>query len=104
MKLDRFIGRAFMLAPLLVLGILLLTIASAQQPTIVPHPAPPPTPEAQALAQKLMSEINANIQCTAAGISIQQRLNAAEAEIKTLKDKYEPAKSDIKPPQPKAPE
>jgi hypothetical protein len=52
----------------------------------------PPTPEAQALAQKLMSEINANIQCAAANITLNQQLTAAQAKIKALEDKYGPKK------------
>lgn len=56
----------------------------------------PPTPESQALAQKLMAEINANIQCTTAGITLQQQLVAAQAKIKALEDKYEPKKEPPK--------
>lgn len=56
----------------------------------------PPTPEAQALAQKLMAEINSNIQCGAAGITLQQQLAAANAKLKALEDKYEPKKDSPK--------
>jgi hypothetical protein len=56
------------------------------------HAQTPPTPEAQALAQKLMSEINANIQCAAANITLQQQFQAAQTKIKALEDKYEPKK------------
>lgn len=59
-------------------------------------PGVPPTPEAQALAQKLMAEINANITCTAAGISLNQQLAATQAEIKRLKDKSESKKDEPK--------
>lgn len=55
-----------------------------------------PTPEVQALGQKLMNEININIQCSATGISLQQQLSAAQAHIKSLEDKYEPKKSEEK--------
>ncbi len=55
----------------------------------LPVLAQTPTPEVQALGQKLMAEINANIQCTTAGISLQQQLVAAQAQIKALQDKYE---------------
>lgn len=75
MKLPARIGFALM--------VFVHMAAQAQQPVA------PPTPEAQALAQKLMAEINSNIQCTAAGITLQQRLVAAEAEVKRLKEKYE---------------
>lgn len=45
-----------------------------------------PAPE-QALAQKLMAEINTGLQCTAAAITLQQQLIAAQAELKELKAK-----------------
>lgn len=75
---------------LLFASLLIAAAASAQVPFV------PPTPEAQALAQKLMAEINANIACTAAGISLNQQLVAAQAEIKRLKDKPEPKKDEPK--------
>lgn len=80
----------------IVLAILLFgSVAYAQTPGI------PPTPEVQALAQKLMAEINANISCTAAGITLNQQLATMQAEIKRLKDKYEPATAEPKKDQPK---
>lgn len=51
----------------------------------------PQNPETLAFSQKLMQEINANLQCTTQFITVQQKLTAAEAEIKQLKEKYEPA-------------
>jgi hypothetical protein len=47
----------------------------------------PPTPNEQALGQKLMQEINYGISCSGSNIALQ-------AEIKRLKDKYEPPKVD----------
>lgn len=56
------------------------------------HAQTPPTPEAQALAQKLMSEINANIACSTNVITLQQQLAAAQAKIKALEEKAVPNK------------
>lgn len=47
-----------------------------------------PNNEAQAIGQKLIAEINLNIQCNTSLLTLQQ-------EVKRLKDKYEPeAKKD----------
>lgn len=54
-------------------------------PALAQQPSPPVSE--QALAQKLMTEINAGIQCSATTITLQQQLAAAQAEIKELKAK-----------------
>lgn len=71
--------------------VLISSVALAQQPS----------PESQALAQKLMAEINANIQCSAAGITLAQQLKDAQARIKALEDRYEPKTSEPKTPEKK---
>ena len=55
-----------------------------------------PTPQVQALSNKLMQEINANLQCAEQAVYVQQQIAAAQAEIKRLTDKYE-AKADSQP-------
>lgn len=52
--------------------------AEAQQPA---------TPTEQAMAQRIMSEINNNIQCVSSAISLEKQLAAANAKIKELEDK-----------------
>lgn len=69
-----------------VLVCVVATVALAEQPS----------PESQALAQKLMGEINANIQCGASVITLQQQIAAKDAQIKALTDKYEPKKDEKK--------
>ena len=49
--------------------------------------APPPSPEVQAIGQKLMAEINASVSCTAQAITLKQQLDMAQAELKALKDR-----------------
>jgi hypothetical protein len=58
----------------------------------------PATPQVQALSQRLMGEINANLQCNAAAIEGQQQLAVANAEVKRLTDKYEPKAAEGKKP------
>jgi hypothetical protein len=48
------------------------------------------TPMEQALAQKLTIEVNASLQCSAAQVTTQGQLQAAQARVKELQDKYEP--------------
>jgi len=63
-------------------------IATTTIPIMAQQPASA-SPEMQAIANKLMVEINAGIQCAAATIAIRQDLEKAQAEIKRLTDKYE---------------
>lgn len=64
---------------LLAAFLLLATPALAQQP-------PPPTPEVQALQGKLMQEINSNLQCTTAAITLQAENAKLKAELDALKE------------------
>lgn len=71
-----------------VFGILLLltSAAFAQQPS----------PEVEALGAKLMSEINAGIQCNANAVAGRREIEKLQAEVKALKAKYEPETKDAK--------
>ena len=53
-----------------------------------------PTPQAQAMSQRLMQEINANLQCSTAAIELGQQLEHSKAEVARLLAKYEPAKPE----------
>ena len=48
----------------------------------------------QALAIKLQAEINSSLQCSVTLIEMQKKLADVEAQIKVLKDKYEPANTN----------
>lgn len=48
------------------------------------------SPQLRALSAKLGAEINANLVCGAQAIDLQDKLAAAQADLKALKDKYEP--------------
>lgn len=56
--------------------------------------ATPMTPLDQALSNKVMVELNAGLQCSAGLIDTQKQLADAQAQLKALKDKYEPAKTN----------
>lgn len=56
--------------------LLLNASANAQQP--------PPSPEVQAIGNRLLQEIQTGIQCSANAITLQQELEKARAEIKRL--------------------
>lgn len=58
----------------------------------------------QALINKLLNEVNANIQCNAAAIDLQRALGKAQAEVKRLTDKYAKAPEDGTKDEPKAEE
>lgn len=60
--------------------------ANAQQPL--------PSPEIRALNMRVGTEINANLQCSTNSITLQDKLTAADAEVKRLTEKYEPKKAD----------
>ena len=53
-----------------------------------------PTPQAQAMSQRLMQEINANLQCSTAAIELGQQLEHSKAELARLLAKYEPTKPE----------
>lgn len=50
-----------------------------------------PDARAQAMGNRLLSEINNGIACDTSLIQIKQMLAASQSEAKRLKDKYEPA-------------
>lgn len=50
-----------------------------------------PDARGQVLANRLLAEINASIACDTSSIQLRQLLVSSQAEIKRLKDKYEPA-------------
>lgn len=70
------------IAALVALFMLAMNAASRAQTA-------PPTPQVSALSQKLMQEINSNLQCTEQSVTLQQQLVSAQAEVKRLTDKYE---------------
>jgi len=73
----------------LIIKILLMSIsiASAQQTPLTPHD--------QAMGQRLLEEINRDIACQTARISLQSELDKAINRIKELETKYEPKKDDL---------
>lgn len=77
------IVRAFALT--LAGAIFLLGAAVAQQPAA-------PSPLEAALGQRVMAEVQANVQANAMIVDLQRRLAASEAHVKALEDKYEPKK------------
>jgi hypothetical protein len=80
------LSHAFIIEFVVVSMAMGLGAALAQQ-----QPAPP-SPNEQALGQKLMAEINASIACGANLITANQALATAQARIKELEDKL--AKSE----------
>ena len=68
---------------LLIPALLIATSAFAQQQA---------TPEVQALQSRLLQELNASLQCTTQAITLQQQVNKLTADLKAMKDKYEPEK------------
>ncbi len=70
-----------------VICLFLLTAAFAQQP---------PSPELQAYGNKLMAEISAGLECNKINITLRGQVDALNAEVKRLKDKYEPAQPEAK--------
>jgi hypothetical protein len=47
------------------------------------------TPQIRAMSARIGAEINANLQCNISALELQDKLKAAEAEVKRLTDKYE---------------
>lgn len=68
-----------------LLTTLLVAPASAQQQ---------PSPIELALGQRVMAEVNANVQASAMIVDLQRQLAATQARVKALEEKYEPKKSD----------
>lgn len=52
----------------------------------------PSPPEVQALRQRVLIELNGNIQCATNMVDLQQQLAKSTEEVKRLTDKYEPVK------------
>lgn len=50
--------------------------------------------ESRALTLRIGQEVNASLQCSTQAFILQDKLAAAEAEVKRLTDKYEPKKED----------
>lgn len=48
-----------------------------------------PSPESRAMLDRIGMEVNANLQCTGANISLREKLSALESEVKRLTEKYE---------------
>lgn len=77
---------------LIAIAILFLaTPALAQQPQQPQQPqqAQQPSPNEQAMSAKLIREISDGLQCSGNLIATTQKLQAAEARVKELEDKYE---------------
>ncbi len=68
---------------LIILAVFITTPAFAQQQA---------APEVQALQAKLMQELNNSLQCTTQAITLQQQVTKITADLKAMKDKYEPEK------------
>ena len=68
---------------LLALTLLLPLSAQAQEQAAQ-------TPQVRALSQKLLAEFQEGINCKALSESLADKVRAAEAEVKALKEKYEP--------------
>lgn len=59
-----------------------------------------PTAQVRALSDRILRELNDNVACSTANNELKDKLASAEAEVKRLKDKYEPkpeAKPETKP-------
>jgi len=50
------------------------------------------SPEMQTLQNEIMAQLNGKLQCNMQIITLQQKLVNMEAQIKGLRDKYEPEK------------
>ena len=61
-----------------------------------PALAQQPAPEMEAMGAKLMQEINAGIQCNANAVAGRREIERLTAEVKALKEKYEPKKEESK--------
>lgn len=63
---------------------------------IIPATAQQQSPNEQALGTKLLQELQAGLGCNANLLSVQADLTKANAEIKIMKEKYEPKKPEEK--------
>lgn len=52
------------------------------------------SPEVRALNMRVGAEINSNLQCSTAALTLQDQLQTAQAEVKRLTEKYEPKAKD----------
>ena len=50
------------------------------------------SPEVQALQARVLQELNGSLQCTTQAITLQQQVTKLTADLKEMKDKYEPEK------------
>lgn len=66
-------------------------------PAVAQVPTPEVAPQVQALRQSLVEEINKNIQFRTEVIALRDQMIKDKAELKRLKDKYEPRKTETKP-------
>ncbi len=69
----------------IVMTFLLITAANAQQPQ-------QPTPHDMVMGQRILNEVNANIQCETNAMTLRQELIKAQERVKELEAKYEPKK------------
>ena len=74
---------------LVIVGILIASIAYAEQPA--PMPQAQPSAFEQALSNKIFNEMNANVQCNTQLITVKQQFDAANARIKELEANAKPA-------------
>ena len=54
------------------------------------QPQSQPSPEVEALGQRLMSEIAQGVQCNTNAIALRRELDRVNAELRRLRDNYEP--------------
>ena len=82
-------GKALVVGAIIVAALMLALNAAS-------HAQQPSTPEVQALRQRVLIELNGNIQCNSNLVDLQQRLEKEVAELTALKEKYEPTKKQDK--------
>lgn len=57
-----------------------------------------PSAQVRALSNRVLSELNDNLQCSTANNELKDKLTASEAEVKRLTEKYESKKDENKEP------
>ena len=82
-------GKALVVGAIIVAALMLALNAAS-------HAQQLSTPEVQALRQRVLIELNGNIQCNSNLVDLQQRLEKEVAELTALKEKYEPTKKQDK--------
>lgn len=75
--------KSFIVVTLLING----TCFAQEKPT-------QPTPELRALNERVNKEIMSGLQCSTYNYVLEDRVKAAEAEVKRLSEKYEPKKEE----------